>query len=101
MRRWTRSVPIIARIPRAYFLQAIVKEQLGQTAQAEEAMRTAILRARRTISPAYKLLARLQFAKRRPDLAADTLAKVVESGHARRRSVRSARPRLCRDGTRG
>ncbi len=71
----------IGRIPRGYFLQAIVKEQLGQTAQAEEAIRRYIARAPNDLA-AYKLLARLQFAKRRPDLAADTLAKVVQSGHA-------------------
>lgn len=71
----------ISRIPRGYFLQAMVKEQLGQNAQAEEAARHYIARMPNDLA-AYKLLARLEFAKRRPDLAADTLAKVVESGHA-------------------
>jgi putative PEP-CTERM system TPR-repeat lipoprotein len=72
--------PYIARIPRGYFLQAIVKEQLGQSAQAEEAARRYIARAPNDLA-AYKVLARIEFAKRRPDLAADTLGKVVESGN--------------------
>ena len=79
MRRSTRSTHYIARIPRGYFLQSVVKEQLGQTAQAEEAIRRHIARTPNDLA-GYKVLARLQFAKRRPDLAAETLAKVVEAG---------------------
>ncbi len=69
----------IGRIPRGYFLQAVVKEQLGQMAQAEEAIRRYIARAPNDLA-GYKVLARLQFARRRPDLAIETLAKVTESG---------------------
>ena len=68
-------------IPRGYFLQAIVKEQLGQSAQAEEAIRRYMARFPNDLA-AYKVLARLEFAQHRPDLAADTLVKIVESGSA-------------------
>ena len=70
----------IGRIPRGYFLQAIVKEQLGQDAQAEEAIRRYIARTSRMTSPATRCWHGCNSPKRRPDLAADTLAKVVESG---------------------
>ncbi len=71
----------LGRIPRGYFLQAIVKEQLGQSAQAEEAIRRYMARFPNDLA-AYKVLARLEFAQHRPDLAADTLVKIVESGSA-------------------
>ena len=86
----------IARIPRGYFLQSVVKEQLGQTAQAEEAIRRHIARTPNDLA-GYKVLARLQFTKRRPDLAAETLAKVVEAGQGDAEALRPAWPRLCRD----
>ncbi len=69
----------IGRIQRAFYLQAVVKEQLGQFEQAEEAARKYLGRAPNDLA-AYKVLARIQFAKRRPDLVVDTLAKVAESG---------------------
>ncbi len=46
---------------------------------------------------AYKVLARLEFAKRRPDLAADTLGQGRRVRSCRRRDLRPAWPRLCRD----
>ena len=52
---------------------------MARPAQAEEAIRRYIARTPNDLA-GYKVLARIQFAKRRPDLAADTLAKVVESG---------------------
>lgn len=69
----------IGRIQRAFYLQAVIKEQLGQYEQAEEAARKYLARFPNDIS-GYKVLARVQFAKKRPDLVIDTLAKVAESG---------------------
>jgi cellulose synthase operon protein C len=66
----------IGRIPRGYFLEALVKEKLGQLEQAEEAARRYIGRAPNDLA-AYKVLARIQFAKHRPDLVIETLGKVV------------------------
>ena len=86
----------LGRIPRGYFLQAIVKEQLGQSAQAEEAIRRYMARFPNDLA-AYKVLARLEFAQHRPDLAADTLVKIVEFRQCRCRNLRLARSRLCRD----
>ena len=71
----------IGRIQRAYYLQAVVKEQLGQFEQAEEAARKYLARAPNDLA-AYKVLARIQFAKQRPDQVIETLAKVAESGKA-------------------
>ena len=71
----------IGRIQRAFYLQAVVKEQLGQLAQAEEAARKYLGRAPNDLA-AYKVLARIQFANHRPDQVVDTLAKVAESGKA-------------------
>ena len=69
----------IGRIQRAFYLQAVVKEQLGQYEQAEEAARKYLARFPNDIS-GYKVLARVEFAKKRPDMVIETLAKVAESG---------------------
>jgi putative PEP-CTERM system TPR-repeat lipoprotein len=69
----------IGRIQRAFYLQAVVKEQLGQLEQAEEAARKYLARFPNDIA-GYKVLARVEFAKKRPDLVIDTLGKVAESG---------------------
>ena len=71
----------LARIPRGFLLQAAVKEYLGQPAQAEEAARRYISQAPDDLA-GYKMLARLQFAGRRPDLAAEVLGGVARSGRA-------------------
>ena len=71
----------IGRIQRAYYLQAVVKEQLGQYEQAEESARKYLARFPNDIA-GYKVLARVQFAKKRPDLVIDALGKVAESGKA-------------------
>jgi putative PEP-CTERM system TPR-repeat lipoprotein len=68
----------IGKIPRGYFLQAVIKEQLGDIARAEGATRRYIARVPDDLA-AYKMLARIEFAKRRPDLAAETLGKVFAS----------------------
>lgn len=74
-----RIAAYIGRIQRGYYLQAVVKEQLGQHEQAEEAARKYLGRAPNDLA-AYKVLARIQFAKRRPDKVIETLARVAESG---------------------
>jgi putative PEP-CTERM system TPR-repeat lipoprotein len=76
-----RIAGFIGRIQRAYYLQAVIKEQLGQWEQAEDAARKYLARAPNDLS-AYKVLARIQFSKHRPDQVVDTLARVVESGKA-------------------
>jgi tetratricopeptide (TPR) repeat protein len=80
----------IGRIPRGYFLQAVIKQQLGQSAQAEEAIRRHIARAPHDLA-AYKLLARLEFARPRPDLAAETLPEFFSPVRAMRK------PTICWD----
>lgn len=69
----------LGRIQRGYYLQAMVKEQLGQHEQAEDAARKYLGRNPNDLA-AYKVLARIQAAKRRPDLVIDTLSKVAETG---------------------
>jgi putative PEP-CTERM system TPR-repeat lipoprotein len=71
----------LARIQRAYYLDAVVKEQLGQLEQAEDAATKYLARAPNDLA-AYKTLARIQFAKHRPDAVIETLAKVADSGKA-------------------
>lgn len=71
----------VGRIQRAFYLQAVVKEQLGQLEQAEEAARKYLARAPNDLA-AYKILARIQFAKHRPDMVIETLGKVADSGKA-------------------
>jgi putative PEP-CTERM system TPR-repeat lipoprotein len=71
----------IGRIQRAYYLQAVVKEQLGQLEQAEDAAQKYLARAPNDLA-AYKILARIQFAKHRPDAVIETLGKVADSGKA-------------------
>jgi putative PEP-CTERM system TPR-repeat lipoprotein len=74
-----RISSFIPRIQRALYLQAVVKEQLGQYEQAEDSARKYLSRFPNDIA-AYKVLARVQFAKKRPDLVIDTLGKIAESG---------------------
>ena len=69
----------IPRIPRAYYLQGVVKQQLGQFEQAENAIQRYLGQAPNDPA-AEKVLARIQFAKHRPDQVIETLGKVVESG---------------------
>lgn len=71
----------LPRIPRAFFLQAVVKEQLGHYEEAEDAARKYLANAPNDLG-GYKVLARILFVKRRPDLVVETLAKVTESGKA-------------------
>jgi putative PEP-CTERM system TPR-repeat lipoprotein len=75
----TRISNFVGRIQRAFYLQAVVKEQLGQYEQAEDSARKYLARFPNDIA-GYKVLARVQFAKKRPDQVIDTLGKVAESG---------------------
>ena len=69
----------LGRVPRGHYLKAIVKEQLGLLAEADEAARKYLARAPNDLA-AYKVLARIQVQERRPDQVIETLAKVAESG---------------------
>ena len=71
----------IGRIQRAYYLQAVVKEQLKQFEQAEDAARKYLARFPNDLA-GYKILARVEFAKKRPDVVIETLSKIAESGKA-------------------
>jgi putative PEP-CTERM system TPR-repeat lipoprotein len=71
----------LGRIQRAYYLQAVVKEQLGQLEQAEAAATKHLARTPNDLA-AYKILARIQFAKHRPEAVIETLGRVVDSGKA-------------------
>src|SRR6202021_2528475 len=75
----TRIGAFVERIPRAYLLTAVVKEQLNQIEQAEDAARRYLGRAPNDLT-GYKVLARIQFAKRRPDQVGDTLEKIAAAG---------------------
>ena len=69
----------IDRLPRAWYLQAVVKGQLGQIEQAEQAAVKYLARAPNDLA-GYKLLGRIQFARHRPDQVVETLAKIAEAG---------------------
>lgn len=76
-----RISPFISRIPRAYYLVGVVKEQLGQLAVAYQAATRFLARAPDDV-PANILVARLDFAQGRPNDAIATLAKFTKSGKA-------------------
>ena len=72
----TRLAPVIGRFPGAYFVQALVKQQLGQLEQARDA--AARFAARNPDNQqAAKLLASIDLQMRRPDLAITTLDRFV------------------------
>lgn len=71
--------PYIGRIPRGYLLLALVKEQLGQIDIAEDAATRYLARAPNDLA-AYKVLARIEFLKRRPDQVITTLTRITEAG---------------------
>jgi putative PEP-CTERM system TPR-repeat lipoprotein len=76
-----RITALLGRIPRGYYLLALVKEQLGQPEQALTAARA--FKARAPDDPdAFKIVARIELDKRRPDLVVETLSPLVASGKA-------------------
>ncbi len=76
-----RIAAYIPRIPRGYLLLAVVKQQIGQIAQAEDAAQRYLAGAPNDLA-AYKVVARIAFTERRPDRVIDTLDKIAESGKA-------------------
>lgn len=74
-----RIAGYIGRIPRGLFLLAVVKEHLGELEQADDAARRYLARAPNDLA-AYKILARIEFIKRRPDQVIGTLTKISEAG---------------------
>ena len=71
----------LGRIPRAYFLQAVVKQKLGQMEQAEEAASRYAGREPDDMD-GIKLLARIQLLKRKPVPVIDALNRLAASGRA-------------------
>lgn len=69
------------RVPRAWLLTAMVKEQLGQLEQAETAAQRYLAQAPNDIA-AHDIAARIQFDKHRPDLVIKTLQPLAASGKA-------------------
>jgi putative PEP-CTERM system TPR-repeat lipoprotein len=76
-----KLTPAMVQLPRAYFLQAVVKENLGQLEQALTAIGRHLARSPDDID-AHKLFARINLQKRAPNAAIDDLNKVVAGGHA-------------------
>ncbi len=76
-----RISTFLPRIPRSYYLLALVKEQLGQLEQALTAAHAFLAREPDDIA-ALKMVARIQLGQRRPDQVVDTLGPLVESGNA-------------------
>ena len=79
--RLERIAPYLARVPRAYLLLAMVKEQLGQLEQADTAAQRYLAQAPNDIA-AYDISARILFDKHRPDLVIKTLKPFTETGKA-------------------
>ncbi len=75
----SRIVAYIGRIPRGYLLLAVVKEQIGQIEQAEDAAQRYLAREPNDLM-ANKVIARVEFAKQRPDKVIEALTKITESG---------------------
>jgi putative PEP-CTERM system TPR-repeat lipoprotein len=69
----------IPSLQRGFYLQAVVKEQLGQYEQAEDSARKYLDRYPGDLA-GYKVLARIEFARKRPDEVIDTLTKVTGTG---------------------
>ncbi len=76
-----RLNPMISRLPRGYFLQAVVKQNLGNLEQAEEAASRYLARAPEDIE-GYKLFARIELQKRKPAPVVESLRKLTDGGHA-------------------
>ena len=75
----TRLDPVLARLPRGQFFQAIVKANLNQYAVAAEAATRYLARVPKD-AEAVRLLARIEIANRRPDRAVAVLVNAVQAG---------------------
>ena len=71
----------LAAIPRGYLMQAVVKQALGQTAQAEQAAAHAVAHSPGDLD-ALKVLARLQLAQHDPAAVVKTLSPVAGTPQA-------------------
>ncbi|HEX5326503.1 MAG TPA: XrtA/PEP-CTERM system TPR-repeat protein PrsT, partial [Acetobacteraceae bacterium] len=77
----TQLAPAFDRVPRGFYLQALVKEKLKQYDLAEAAAQKFVARAPGNLEGA-NLLARIEFERQRPDLAIEALKPVAADGHA-------------------
>jgi putative PEP-CTERM system TPR-repeat lipoprotein len=75
----TQIQNILGRFPRGYYFQAVVKFNLGQAEQANEAA-TRFLQRNPNDPDGIKLLARIHMAAQRPDQAAELINKAMADG---------------------
>lgn len=69
----------LGRIPRAYYLLAVTKRELGQLEQAQDAATRYVAHAPNDLS-GYKLLAHVETDQHLPDRVIDTLSKIADAG---------------------
>jgi putative PEP-CTERM system TPR-repeat lipoprotein len=69
----------LGRIPKAYYLLAIAKRQLGELEQAHDAATRYIARAPGDLA-GYKLLALIETDQKQPERVIQTLSKIADSG---------------------
>lgn len=69
----------LGRLPRAYFLQAVIKQNLGQLEQAEDSAMRYVAREPGDLA-GVKLLARIQLLKRKPTQVIELLNRVAALG---------------------
>ena len=74
-----RITNFLGRIPRAYYLLAVTKRELGQLKSAHEAAARYVARAPNDLT-GYKLLAHIETDQHLPDRVIDTLAKLADAG---------------------
>jgi cellulose synthase operon protein C len=74
-----RIAGYLGRIPRAYYLLAVTKRELGQLEQARDAAQRYVSRAPNDLS-GYKLLAHIQTDQHQPDHVIETLSKIAAAG---------------------
>ena len=70
---------VLNKLPRAYFLQAMVKQHLGNLEQAEEAASRYMVRNPEDLE-GYKLFARIELQKRKPAPVVESLKALTEAG---------------------
>jgi cellulose synthase operon protein C len=75
----TRISSFLARIPRAYYLQAVTKRELGQLESARDAAARYVGRAPNDLS-GYRLLAQIETDQHQPDRVIETLSKIADAG---------------------
>lgn len=78
-RAFQQISPMLARIPRGYFFEAMIKSSIGQNEQALDAATRYAARAPGDLA-GIKLLAQLQMGAQRPDRAVETLSRATAAG---------------------